>query len=162
MTRRDDCNVVVARTFSKAYSLAGLRIGYGVARKDIAEVLNKVREPFNINSLAQVAAIAALEDDDHLKRSVELVLKEKQRLYSSFEKFGVDYVPSRTNFILIDTKRNSTDIYNYLLQKGVIVREMSAWGLDGFIRVNIGLEEENDVFLKFFEEALKEIQEKRA
>jgi len=156
-TEREDRNVVVARTFSKAYSLAGLRIGYGIARKDIAGVLNKVREPFNVNSIAQTAAMAALEDDEYMEKAVTLVREEKKRFYETFDSLDVAYVPSRTNFILVDTKRDSAKVFDYLLQRGVIVREMSAWKLDGHIRVNIGLREENDVFLRIFREAMREI-----
>ena len=154
-------NVVIARTFSKAYSLAGLRVGYGMARKEVAAVLNKVREPFNVNSVAQAAALAALEDAAHLARSVELVRTEKERFYEAFSSLGVDYVPSRTNFILADTRRDSVKIFKYLLKRGVIVREMTPWRLDGFIRVNIGLPEENERFFEAFGEALKEIPEKK-
>ncbi|MEA3489495.1 MAG: histidinol-phosphate transaminase [Candidatus Omnitrophota bacterium] len=157
LIERKDRNIVVARTFSKAYSLAGLRIGYGMARSDVAGTLNKVREPFNVNSLAQAAALAALEDTRHLERSVTLVLDEKERFYEKFVKLGVEYVSSRTNFVLVNTRRDSGRIFDYLLRKGVIVREMSAWRLDGFIRVNVGLPEENDRFFEVFEEALKEI-----
>ncbi len=157
LTAREDRSVVVARTFSKAYSLAGLRIGYGIARSDIAGVLNKVREPFNVNSLAQAAALAALEDSAHLAASVALVRDEKKKFYAAFDGLDISYVPSRTNFILVDTERDSAKVYDYLLRRGVIVREMSAWGLKGFIRVNIGLSEENDAFLEVFREALTKV-----
>ena len=149
-----DKNVIVARTFSKAYGLAGLRVGYGFARQDIAEALNKVREPFNINSIAQTAAVAALEDEEYLKRSVDLVADEKKKLYDELDALDIKTFPSATNFILIDTRRDSLEIYNSLLKKGVIVREMSPWGLEGFIRVNIGLPEENEKFLDALREAL--------
>jgi len=148
---------IVARTFSKAFCLAGLRVGYGVTRSDIAEVLNKVREPFNVNSLAQVAAIAALEDKAHLEKSVDLVREEKERFYELFKSLGLEYVPSRTNFILVNTKRDSQKVFDFLMKKGVIIREMSAWGLKGFIRVNIGLREENDEFFRIFKKAMEEI-----
>jgi len=157
LIKREDRNFVIARTFSKAYSLAGLRVGYGVAREDIAGALNKVREPFNVNSLAQAAALAALEEKELLDTSIDLVRKEKERFYGVFDSLGVTYIPSRTNFILVDTDRDSIKVFNYLLKKGVIVREMSPWGLDGFIRVNMGLREENDMFFKVFGEAIKNI-----
>ncbi|MFH1309878.1 MAG: histidinol-phosphate transaminase [Candidatus Omnitrophota bacterium] len=153
--KRQDRNVVIARTFSKAYGLAGLRVGYGVAREDIALLLNKVREPFNVNSIAQAAAIAALEDNEHLQASVSLVLSEKEKFYQKFESLGLEYIPSRANFIAVNTKRDSKQVFEYLLRKGIIVREMSAWGLDGFIRVNIGLPEENEAFFKAFMEAIE-------
>ncbi|MFH1879065.1 MAG: histidinol-phosphate transaminase, partial [Candidatus Omnitrophota bacterium] len=157
-------NVIVSRTFSKAYSLAGLRIGYGITRPELAGVLNKVREPFNVNSLAQAAAIAALDDQKYMKGSVALIEKEKYRLYAFLKKAGMNYVDSQTNFVLIDTGgRPSADVFNFLLKKGVIVREMSGWGLEGFIRVNLGLPEENDIFMESFKAALEAIPvQKRA
>jgi histidinol-phosphate aminotransferase len=158
LINREDRNVVLARTFSKAYSLAGLRIGYGLARPDIAEVLNKVREPFNVNSLAQVAALAALEDEKHIERSVSLVKEEKKRFYDFFDSLSVKYVPSRTNFVLVDTGLDSMKVFDLLLHKGIIVREMSPWKLKGHIRVNVGLKEENDAFFEAFKEAVKEIK----
>ena len=118
-------------------------------------MLNKVREPFNVNSLAQAAAQAALEDDEYLKASVELVLKEKEQFYKTFESLGIEYFKSRANFILVNTKRDSAKIFTYLLKRGIIVRDMTAWGLKGFIRVNMGLPEENEMFFKAFAEAIK-------
>jgi len=157
LINRDDKNVIITRTFSKAYSLAGLRIGYGLARKGIIEVLNKVREPFNVNSLAQVAAIAALKEEEHLNKSVDLVREEKDRFYSQFDEMGLTYIPSRTNFVLVNARRDSREVFDYLLKRGVIVREMSPWGIDGFIRVNIGLREENEVFFEAFKDAVRDI-----
>ncbi|MFQ5951918.1 MAG: histidinol-phosphate transaminase [Candidatus Omnitrophota bacterium] len=158
LLQREDRNVVITRTFSKAYGLAGLRVGYGMARQDITEALNKVREPFNVNSVAQAAAIAALDDDEYRDASVALVREEKEKFYKRFDSLDVKYVPSKTNFVLVDTARDSMKIFDYLLRKGVIVREMSLWELKGHIRVNIGTREENDAFFKAFEEALKEIK----
>lgn len=157
LIKREDRNLVIARTFSKAYSLAGLRVGYGVAREDIAGALNKVREPFNVNSLAQAAALAALEEKESLDASIDLVREEKERFYGAFDSLGVTYIPSRTNFILVDTNRDSMKVFDYLLKKGVIVREMSPWGLGGFIRVNVGLRKENDMFFEVFGEAVRNI-----
>lgn len=156
LIEREDRNVVIARTFSKAYGLAGLRIGYGIARKEIAQVLNKVREPFNVNSLAQAAALAVLEDDEYLNASVSLVKEEKERFYKVFEKLGAGYIPSRTNFVLVNTRSDSLKIADYLMKKGIIVREMTAWKLKGFIRVNIGLREENNAFFEAFTEIMRE------
>ncbi len=157
LIERKDINVIVARTFSKAYGLAGLRLGYALARKDIAEALNKVREPFNINSIAQAAGVAALRDSAYLKRSVQLVKRQKKRLYNFLRKLDVMPYESMTNFILLDTRRDSVKVFELLLRRGVIVREMSSWGFKGFIRVTIGLEEENDKFMKTFKEVLKEV-----
>lgn len=154
LIERKDRNIIISRTFSKAYSLAGLRIGYGIARKDLIKTLNKVREPFNVNSLAQVAALAALKDTKHLSESTLLVKREKKRFYEVFDSLGIKYISSRTNFILIDAGREASEIFDYLLKKGIIVRKMSAWGLDNFVRVTIGLPEENDAFFKAFKEKL--------
>ena len=155
LAKREDKNIIIARTFSKAYGLAGLRVGYGIMREDIAEVLNKVREPFNVNSLAQAAALASLEEEDYMKKSVELVREEGKRFYKFFDSLGVKYIPSRTNFILVNIERDATEVFNSLLKEGIIVREMSGWGLEGFIRVNIGLPQENDAFFKAFEKIIK-------
>ena len=156
----DKRNMIITRTFSKAYSLAGLRVGYGVMSNTLAEVINKVRDPFNVNSIAQVAAAAAIKDTESLVESVNLVLKEKERFCELFKLLEIKFIPSRTNFILLDTKRSSEEVFEYLLKNGVVVRDMSAWGLDGYIRVNIGLTEENDVFFEVFTRAMKDIPAK--
>ena len=158
LVNRTDRNIIIARTFSKAYALAGLRVGYGIARADVADVINKVREPFNINSIAQVAAVAALKDEKYMAESVGLINSEKDKFYEFFKSVGVEYVPSKTNFILINTKRDSMKIFEFLLKRGVIIREMSGWGFKGFVRVNIGLPEENEIFFTAFKEALGEIK----
>lgn len=155
MTERTDKNIIVSRTFSKVYGLAGLRLGYTIARKDISTALNKVREPFNVNSIVQAAAIAALKDEDSYKRSVELVKAEKNKICAVLKKIDVEFVPSKTNFILINTKRDSKKIFRDLLGAGIIVREMSAWALEGFIRVSVGLPEENDAFIEAFTKSVK-------
>jgi len=157
LIERADRNIVIARTFSKVYSLAGLRLGYGMARREIAAVIDKVREPFNINSMAQAAAVAAIKDKKHLTKSLALVKKEKKRFYKVFDSEGLKYVPSKTNFVLVDTARDSKQVFRYLLERGVIVREMTPWNLEGYIRVTMGLPEENDMFFKILKKALKEI-----
>jgi histidinol-phosphate aminotransferase len=161
LTARKDRNVIVSRTFSKAYGLAGLRIGYVVSGKGICDELNKVREPFNVNSVAQAAAIAALDDEAGLKRSLELVTKEKEKLREAFKEMDVEFVPSATNFILINTKRDSKKIFKIMLEKGIIVREMSSWSLRGFIRVSVGLPEENDIFIEAFRKVVASIPPER-
>jgi histidinol-phosphate aminotransferase len=157
LIERQDRIVVVARTFSKVYGLAGLRVGYGLARADIAEVLNKVREPFNVNSVAQAAALAAMGDTESVNAVVSLVREEKIRFYDVFSSLGLEYVPSRANFVLVNTGRDSKRVFDHMLKRGVIVRDMTAWRLTGFIRVNIGLKEENDTFIEAFSEAIREI-----
>ncbi|MGB2600583.1 MAG: histidinol-phosphate transaminase [Candidatus Omnitrophota bacterium] len=159
LIKREDRNIIITRTFSKAYGLAGLRVGYGIARKDLMMAINKAREPFNVNSLAQAAAIAALDDDEYRDASVALIREGKEKLYKKFDSLGIKYIPSKTNFILLETNRDSTQVFEAILKKGVIIRDISPWGLKGCIRVNIGLPEENEMFLKAFEEVLKEIPE---
>jgi histidinol-phosphate aminotransferase len=145
--------IVTLRTFSKIYGLAGLRIGYGVARPDIIDYLNKVRQPFNVNSLAQVGALAALDDETHLEKSLELNRKELKRLYQELENMGIEYVPTQANFFLINLRRDCQEVYNALLKEGVITRAMAAYGLNEYIRLTVGLPLENDKFIK----ALKKI-----
>ncbi|MBD3425669.1 MAG: histidinol-phosphate transaminase [Candidatus Omnitrophica bacterium] len=157
LIEKKDLNIIITRTFSKAYGLAGLRVGYGIANEDVIASLNKVREPFNVNSLAQAAAVASLADEVYPRASIAMVREGKDKLYKKFDEMGIFYVPSRTNFILVDTKRDARKIFEHLLKKGVIIREMSSWGLDTCVRVNVGLPEENDKFLSVFEEAINEI-----
>ncbi|MBF0215618.1 MAG: histidinol-phosphate transaminase [Candidatus Omnitrophica bacterium] len=149
-------NLVIARTFSKVYALAGLRAGYAIMDKDIAALYDKVRDPFNVNSIAQAAAIAALEDEAYMNKVLDIIRKGKERFYSFFENMGVEFINSRTNFVLVKIGADSSPFSKALLKKGVIVRDMSAWGLDGYIRVNAGTESENDKFCQAFEEALGE------
>jgi len=148
----DSKNIVISRSFSKSYGLAGIRCGYGIAKKEIIEYLDKVREPFNVNYLAQVAAIAALDDEKFLKKIREVIFEGKRFLYREFKRLGIDFIPTQANFILFKIK-DSQKIYSELLKKGIIVREMSQWGLKDFIRVTIGKKEENRRFI----EALKKI-----
>ncbi len=147
LLRRHD-NLLVMRTFSKAYGLAGLRLGYGAASKEAVAVMNKVRQPFNVNLLAQVAALAALRDQDHLKKVVGLCWEERERLEHVLDGMGLAYLPSETNFILVKLGRDGREVFNALLKKGVIVRAMGGYGFPDTIRVTIGLPEENNRFLR--------------
>ena len=156
--RRGKKNVIVSRTFSKAYGLAGLRVGYAVADKDTACILNKVREPFNVNLLAQKAALAALKDHGYMNRCLDSVKAEKERFYSFFGSIGLSFVRSSTNFILVNTGMDSTEIFRMMMKKGVIIRDMASWGMKGHIRVNAGTEEENDLFFKCFKETVEDIR----
>jgi len=144
----DRGNVIVLRTFSKAYGLSGLRVGYGVASSKIIEYMNKVRQPFNVSSVAQAAALASLNDKAFIKKVRSLVLKEKYKLYYALDKMGLKYVGSDTNFVLINIKQDSKNVFNRMLKKGVIVRDMCAYGLRNYIRVTIGKPSENRKFLK--------------
>lgn len=145
-------NVIITRSFSKAYGLSGLRVGYGISSPDLIGYLDRVREPFNVNSLAQVGAFAALDDRQHLERFKTLIQKGKAFLYSLFDELGLSYIKSAANFILVRVD-GAQDLTNLLLERGVIVRDMKAWGLDNFIRVTIGTMDEN----KRFAQALKGI-----
>jgi histidinol-phosphate aminotransferase len=148
---RDGRNVLSLRTFSKIYGLAGLRIGYGVTIAAVAELMNKVRQPFNTNSLAQIAALAALSDRKHVEKSVSVNNEGKQFLYREFERLGISYIPTETNFIMFETALEGRAIYERLLKTGVIIRPMGPKKL----RVTIGLPEENKRFAAALEEALK-------
>lgn len=141
-------NVVVLRTFSKVYGLAGLRIGYGITTPEIADAVNRVREPFNVNTVAQVAASGALEDKEHLTRSFEVNKAGKQFLYKAFDEMGIKYVPTQANFIFLDTGRDCQAVFKDLMKRGVIVRTGDIFGYPTFIRVTVGTEEENQRFIK--------------
>ena len=150
-----DRNIIITRSFSKIYSLAGLRVGYGIAKKGIIDCLNRAREPFNVNSVAQAAARAALGDKKHVEKTLKFVKKGKSFLCGEFDSLGIKYVPSVTNFLLINVGKESKKIYRELLKKGVVVREMSAWKLDNFIRVTIGTMSENRKFIRALKESLQ-------
>lgn len=147
---RDGKNVLVLRTFSKIYGLAGLRIGYGIAKAAIIEEMNKIREPFNTSSLAQAAALAALEDEEHVERSRRINEEGKSYLYGRLDSLGVEYVPTEANFIYVLLKRDSGEVYGSLLRQGVIVRPMGP----GALRVTIGLKEENERFIEALKTAI--------
>jgi len=146
-------NVIVGRSFSKAYGLAGMRIGYGISNAEVIGYMERVREPFNVNILAQTAALAAIDDHAFLKKTLAHVAKEKESLYEAFNRMGLRHIKSATNFILVDVKRDTKTVFNRLLKEGVIVRDMKAWGLDTFIRVTVGTREEDKKFM----EALKKV-----
>lgn len=149
-------NVIVSRSFSKAYGLAGLRIGYGVAQNNITDLLNRIRQPFNVNSLAQAAAIAALADVEFLKKCYELNRAGYAQLTAAFEQMGLRYLPSSGNFVLVkvgDDVNAGAKVNLELLKAGVIVRPVGNYGLPEWLRISIGLSEENQAFI----EALKKI-----
>jgi len=149
--------VVVLRTFSKASSLAGLRVGYGVADADAIALMNRIRQPFNVNALAQAAALAALEDDAHILECVRMIEAGRHFLYDEFKTLGLAYVPSRANFILVDVGRSAADIYQKLLHQGVIVRPMTPFGMETALRITVGTPEENRKLVK----ALRDVLEKK-
>ncbi len=145
-------NTIIAKTFSKAYGLAGLRIGYGITSKEIAGILNKIREPFNINRFAQVAAEAALDNQNFLKKIISHVKREKRYLYRELKKYSLSFGESATNFVVVDFKKDTGKLCNYLLRKGVIIRELKGWGLPRYFRVTVGLRKENKKFIKYLRE----------
>lgn len=136
-------NLIITRTFSKVYALAGLRIGYGLSHPDVADLLNRVRQPFNTNALAQAAALAALDDAEHLQRSVAVNNEGKAWLQAEFDRLGLDYLPTMGNFISVHMKRDAAPVYDALLQQGVIVRPVANYRMPDFLRVTIGTAEQN-------------------
>jgi histidinol-phosphate aminotransferase len=145
--------VILLRTFSKVYGLAGLRIGYALGREDLVDCLYQVRDPFPVHRLAQVAAVAALNDEDHAIKSIQLVYEGKRYLYKELDKMGVSYVPSQANFIFIDFEKDSEEVFQALLREGIIIRPGKIWDYPTFARVTIGRIEDNQRFIK----ALKKI-----
>ncbi len=148
-----DQRIVVLRTFSKAYGLAGLRVGYGIMDPDISSLLHRVRQPFNVNSLAQAAATAALDDVDFLEKTQALVHNGLNYIYRTLDKKGIPYLPSQANFLMIRVG-DADRVYRKLLQEGVIVRSMTSYGFPDYIRLTIGLEMENERFIKALEKVL--------
>ncbi len=140
-------NLLVSRTFSKAFGLAALRVGYGISSARVADVLNRVRQPFNVNSLALAAACAALADADYLAESRRLNDAGMAQLEAGCRALGLGWIPSRGNFIAIDFGRDTTGINQALLAAGVIVRPVAGYGMPNFLRVSIGLPEENQRLL---------------
>lgn len=143
-------NIIALRTFSKIYGLAGLRIGYGFAPPALVDLMNRVRQPFNTNSLAQAGALAALDDDSHVAKSRMANRDGKAYLYRELGRLGVDYVPTQANFIYMDLKQDAGAVNDKLLRQGVIIRPMGPTQ----IRVTIGLEEENERFIGALEKVL--------
>jgi histidinol-phosphate aminotransferase len=149
---------VVLRTFSKAYGLAGLRIGFGAMNPDIASYLNRVRQPFNTGSLAQAAALAALDDEEFLRRTQQTVWSGLQYLYAEVGKLGLRYVPSEANFFLIELACEAKRLFEAMLCRGVIIRSMASYGMERFVRVNAGLLEENTRFATTLSQVLDEMK----
>ena len=141
-------NLIISRSFSKAYGLAGFRVGYSVSSAEIADYLNRVRQPFNTNSLALAAAEAALSDKDHMMESLKMNIEQKRVLYKGLEDLGYEYIPSAGNFICFDCKQDAEQLFNKLLREGVIVRSMGVYKMPNHLRVTIGLPEENNIFLE--------------
>jgi histidinol-phosphate aminotransferase len=142
-------NLIILRTFSKAYGLASLRVGYGMASSEIVSYLNRIRPPFNVNSIAQMAAVAALSDEDFVNFSVSETKKGLSFLYDAFEELKLRYVKSYTNFVWVETALPSTELFNKLLHKGVIIRPF----MGNWVRITVGTQEQNNMLIN----ALKDI-----
>lgn len=154
---KDGYPVIVLRTFSKAYGLAGLRVGYGFARSEISHHLFKVREPFNVTSIAAAAAEAALDDTEFLDRVRKTVWTSKRLMYRGLEQLGLKYVPTEANFVLIDVNRSAKEVADALLHKGIIVRPCEPFGLPTHLRVDLGTPEIIERFIIALREVLAEV-----
>lgn len=151
---RQGREVIVLRTFSKAYGLAGLRVGYALTTPEIADYLNRVRPPFNVDTLAQVAARAALKDREFLQRVVTANEEGKQFFYRELERRGLPYIPTWANFLMLDTGVDSVRLFQEMLRRGVIVRSGDIFGMPTWIRVTVGRPEENERFFAVLDEVL--------
>jgi histidinol-phosphate aminotransferase len=151
--------VVVMRTFSKSYGLAGLRVGYAVGPADLVAYLHKVRQPFNVNAMAQAAATAALDDRFFLWRTKRLVTQGRRFFYKRLRKLGLPFLESQANFVLVNTGHDGEDVFQNLLRQGVIVRSMKPYGLGPWIRVTIGRRSQNSLFLRALQSYLRQTTE---
>jgi histidinol-phosphate aminotransferase len=151
----DFSNLIVTRTFSKAYGLAGLRVGYALSHPDIADLLNRVRQPFNVNSLALAAAAAALEDQAFIRRAVQVNREGMELLTAGFADMGLTFIPSVGNFVTIDVQRPGAEVDQALLREGCITRPVAAYGLPNHLRISVGLPEENRRLLKTLRKVLQ-------
>ena len=149
-----DERIVSLRTFSKAYGLAGFRVGYGIMDEKVAEVLHRIRPPFNVNSLAQAAACAAIQDDDFLAKSVQCAHDGLDELVAGLADMGLSCLPSQSNFLMVDVKTDAVEVFDALLQEGVIARSMKSYGFETYLRVNTGTSEENQAFLAALKKVL--------
>ncbi len=150
-------NLLVSRTLSKAYGLAGLRIGFGIAQPSITDLLNRIRQPFNVNSMAQAAAVAALNDSAFLRKSAQVNTEGYRQLTQTFEEMGLEYVPSYGNFVLVKVGNDDgagARVNLALLKQGIIVRPVGNYGLPHWLRISIGLPEENAAFVTALKKVL--------
>ena len=154
---REGKPVAALRTFSKAYGLSGLRLGYGIMSSEMAGYLNRVRQPFNVNSLAQVGGVAALLDEEHYRITLQKSREGIVWLSKEVEKLGCRSMETHTNFFLIDVKGDGKKLYDHMLHQGVIVRPMQAYGFPNYIRITAGRSDENQRFVKALGKSLKEL-----
>ena len=141
-------NLMLMRTFSKVYGLAGMRIGYALADPELIDYLNRIRGPFNVNRLAQKAAVTALESESYLEICQNLNKKEKKFLYQKFEELDLDYIKTEANFIMVNTEMPAEEVFQKLQQEGVIIRSGKQFGMDTWIRVTIGTRADNEYFIR--------------
>ena len=150
-----DPRIVTLRTFSKVYGLAGFRVGYGIMDSEIAEILNRIRQPFNVNTLAQVAAIAALEDEAFVEKTVNIVHEGLDYLFAELDAVGLRCLPTQSNFLMVDLKTDATQVFKEMLKFGVIVRSMKSYGFDTFLRITAGTREENKILMDTLKKVIK-------
>jgi histidinol-phosphate aminotransferase len=148
-------NLVVSRSFSKAYGLAGLRVGYGIAQPDLTDLINRIRQPFNVNTLAQAAAAASLFDAAFLKDTYDTNVEGLRQLESGLRALGLQWVPSSGNFLLVEVGPKAATLNTELLRRGVIVRPVGNYGLHSHLRVSVGTATENAAFLRVLPEAMR-------
>jgi len=153
----DFSNLLVTRTFSKAHGLASLRIGYGLSHPSVADLLNRVRQPFNVNGVAQTVAEVAIDDADHIAHSVQLNTVGMDYLIKAVNDLDLEHIPSAANFLCINVNRPAREVYEAMLQRGVIIRPVDNYGLPQHIRVSIGLPEENEKFVRVLKEVLGQL-----
>jgi histidinol-phosphate aminotransferase len=158
---KDYPRLIVLRTFSKLYGLAGLRIGYGFSSSEITDYMNRVRQPFNVNLLAQAAATAALDDEAFVAETLRIVREGLVYLFAGLKALGIEYRPTQTNFFLIKSPLGGRKTYELMLREGVIIRNMESFGLKDYIRINVGLPEENKRFIETFTKVLNENTDNR-
>jgi len=147
-------NVIIIRTFSKIAGIAGIRVGYGIAKPELVGYLRRVVSPFPTNRLAQVAALASLDDEEHYRKVLKTNQEGKKYLYRELKKIGLFYLPTETNFIFIDLKEDSEIVFEKLLKKGIIIRPGKTWGCPNFVRVTIGTPYENQKFILVLKEVI--------
>lgn len=150
-----DPRIVTLRTFSKAYGLAGFRVGYGIMDKEVAAVLQRIRQPFNVNTLAQAAAVAALDDDEFLNHSIRETHKGVDFLLSELSRLDITCLPTQSNFMMLDLETDSGQVFEKMLHQGVVTRSMKSYGFDTYLRVSTGTLEENRMFITALEKVLR-------
>ena len=153
--------IIVTQTFSKVYGLAGIRVGYGIASASILHHIRQVKEPFNVNALAQVGATAAIQDDAHLEATREINTLGREQLYESLHELGFKFTRSMSNFVLVELGPDAKSIYDQLMQKGVILRYAGAWNLPHHVRISIGTSDDHQALISALREVLQESKEEQ-